>query len=194
MLGDPTSSHLSSNKGHHFCKKKNEPKPPFGKLSGWWLNQPVLKEYARQHASLPPIFGEKKKQTTKQICIFFPNKKNIFISSPFMNTRFDSICIPSPSWFFYKAKKAFNASGLQGAAFDQKIYFLKLLQKTWKNFPFLHPRDWYIFLHEWLIFNGRCIGKHDIHGAYRYILHNHGSVENDPPSKRKQILEAPVFH
>ena len=76
MLGDPTSSHLSSNKGHHFCKKKkNEPKPPFGKLSGWWLNQPVLKEYARQHASLPPIFGEKKKTNHQADMHFFPQQK-----------------------------------------------------------------------------------------------------------------------
>ena len=29
-----------------------------------------------------------------------------------------------------------------------------------------HPWDWYIYLHEWLIFYGKLVGKYTIHGWY----------------------------
>ena len=33
------------------------------------------------------------------------------------------------------------------------------------QFPY-HPWEWYIYLHEWLIFYGKLVGKYTIHGCY----------------------------
>ena len=75
MLGDPTSSHLSSNKGHHFCKKKTNQNHLLGScLVGGWTN-PFWKNMLVNMQVFPQFSGRKKKQTTKQICIFVPQQK-----------------------------------------------------------------------------------------------------------------------
>lgn len=152
MLGDPTSSHLSSNKGHHFCKKKTNQNHLLGScLVGGWTN-PVWKNMLVNMQVFPQFSGRKKNQTTKQICIFSPTKKIYSSHPPSWTPGLTQYVYHHPVDFSIKPKKPLMLQGCRELLLTKRFISWNSYRKHGTTSPFcIHGTGIFSYMNGWFL-------------------------------------------
>lgn len=152
MLGDPTSSHLSSNKGHHFCKKKRT-KTTFWEVV-WLVVEPTRFERICSSTckSSPNFRGEKKKQTTKQICIFSPTKKIYSSHPPSWTPGLTQYVYHHPVDFSIKPKKPLMLQGSRELLLTKRFISWNSYRRHGRTSPFcIHGTGIFSYMNGWFL-------------------------------------------